>query len=145
MEALIRLARLDDIAAIFAIRTGVVENHLSMAELEQMGITPAAIAEAIEAGPCAWVAEVSGVPVGFSMVDDEEACLFAAFVLPEYEGQGLGRCLIAAAEQQLFQRHARIWLETAADSRACAVYRRLGWQVVEQLAQGDVRLEKVRC
>lgn len=142
MDAVIRLATISDIDAIFRIRTSVRENHLSQDQLTEMGITPEAISQAISEAPCAWVAEVSGVPVGFSMVDIEEGCVFAVFVFPEFEGYGLGRHLMYKAESFLFQRHQTIWLETAEASRASGFYRSLGWTPVKNLPNGDVRFEK---
>lgn len=142
MEKTIRLADQLDIKAIFDIRTSVKENHLSHDQLVEMGITPETIRQAILEAPCAWVAEVDGVPVGFSMADVEDGCVFAAFVLPEFERQGLGRSLMDRAEAFLFQHHQRIWLETAEASRASGFYRNLGWQPVENLPEGDIRFEK---
>lgn len=144
MEAVVRLARLADVDAIFKIRTSVQENHLSEDQLADMGITPEAISQAISETPCAWVAQVCGVPVGFSMVDIEDGCVFAVFVLPEFEGYGLGRNLMHKAESFLFQSHQKIWLETAEASRASGFYRNLGWQPVKNLGQGDIRFEKQR-
>ena len=126
----------------FKIRTSVRENHLSQDQLTEIGITPEAISQAISETPCAWVAEVGGVPVGFSMVDIEDGCVFAVFVLPEFEGYGLGRNLMHKAETFLFQRHQKIWLETAEASLASGFYRNLGWQPVKNLPEGDIRFEK---
>lgn len=144
MEKTIRTAREGDIDSIFNIRTSVRENHLSLDQLAQIGVTPDAIRDAISQAPCLWVAEVDGVVTGFSMADREDACVFAAFVLPEFEGHGLGRSLMEKAEAYLFEHHQTIWLETAEASRASGFYRKLGWQPVEHLAQGDVRFEKSR-
>lgn len=140
----IRQAHTADIDAIFHIRTSVRENALTLAELAALGIVPASIQAAIEAAPCAWVAECDGRVVGFAMVDLDDACLFAVFVLPPYEGLGIGGQLVQASEAALFQRHPRIWLETDAASKAAAVYQHLGWQVVAHVGDGDVRLEKQR-
>ncbi|MBF8776552.1 GNAT family N-acetyltransferase [Pseudomonas fulva] len=142
MDHSIRLANLADIDAIFDIRTSVHENHLSREQLAAMGISHITIRQAMLEAPCAWVAEVNGVPVGFSMVDVEDGCVFAAFVLPGFEGNGLGRKLMEQAETFLFQHHQTIWLETAEASRACGFYRHLGWQRVKDLTEGDVRFEK---
>ncbi|VVO22230.1 hypothetical protein PS834_04312 [Pseudomonas fluorescens] len=140
----IRVATPADINAIFDIRTSVRENHLSHEQLTEMGITPDAILHALQQAPCVWVAEVDGVAAGFSMADVEDGCVFAAFIRPEFEGHGLGRRLMAQAEALLFQHHQQIWLETAEASRANGFYQRLGWRVVEQLPQGDIRMEKHR-
>ncbi|MGJ7475859.1 GNAT family N-acetyltransferase [Pseudomonas fulva] len=144
MNHSIRLANLADIDAIFDVRTSVHENHLSREQLAAMGISPITVRQAILEAPCAWIAEVNGAPVGFSMADVEDGCVFAAFVLPGFEGNGLGRRLMEQAETFLFQHHQTIWLETAEASRACGFYRRLGWQPVKNLTEGDVRFEKSR-
>ncbi len=145
MTTSIRPATLSDIPALFTIRTCVTENALDLEQLAELGITPETIAEAINHSPCAWIAEVDGAPVGFSMVDGEDACVFAAFVLPGFEGRGIGRALMAQAEASLFADHAVIWLETAQASRASGFYRTLGWQVTQTLDDGDVRFEKKRA
>lgn len=144
MNSVIREATVDDIAAIFNIRTSVTQNHLSMSQLADMGVTPDAIHAAISSGPGLWVAEVDGVPVGFSMADVEDACVFAMFVLPAFEGRGLGRLLMAQAEACLFAHHDVIWLETAGDVaiRANGFYRALGWRPVDMQDNGDIRYEK---
>jgi GNAT superfamily N-acetyltransferase len=77
------------------------------------------------------VASEADEVLGFAMVDPETACLFAAFVLPEQEGRGMGRALIAACEAALFARHDMIWLETDGASRAAGIYQRLGWRVTQ--------------
>lgn len=144
MEILVRIGNGSDIGAIFDIRTSVKENHLSRDQLTEMGITPSAIRQAMAATPCLWIAEVDGIAAGFSMVDVEEACVFAAFVRPEFEGLGLGRSLMAKAEALLFKQHQTIWLETAEASRAAGFYRNLGWLPTERLPAGDIRFEKHR-
>ncbi|GGH48047.1 GNAT family N-acetyltransferase [Frigidibacter albus] len=144
MTAQIRPATVADVAGIFRVRLSVRENHLSLAQLAEMGITEASITQMIRAAPCAWVAVEGGAVIGFSMVDLEEGSLFAAFVLPLQEGRGLGKALVLAAEEALFGRHPVIWLETGAASRAAGFYRRLGWGHAQDIGEGDIRLEK-RC
>lgn len=142
MRFQIRPARPEDTEAIFRIRTSVVENTLSLAELADLGITPDAITAMITASPCAWLAISQGHAVGFAMIDADAACLFAAFVQPDQEGHGIGRALVETCEAALFQRHPLIWLETARDSRAAGFYRRLGWGSETPTGDGDIRLEK---
>ena len=141
---LIRPATIADVDAMFNVRTTVRENAMTIEELAGIGVTPAAIALAVESAPCAWVGEIQGDVVGFAMVDLETACLFAVFVLPEFEGQGIGKRLIQACEAALFDLHPVVWLETAKSSRAACVYRHLGWGREQDLGDGDVRLEKRR-
>ncbi len=130
---------------MFRIRTSVRENTLTVEELAQLGVTPESLAQAVSGAVCAWVAEVAGEPVGFSMVDLATACLFAAFVQPAHEGRGIGKRLIRVSEEALFQRHAVAWLETARNSRAAGVYRHLGWGNERDVGDGDVRMEKQRA
>ncbi|MFT4173941.1 MAG: GNAT family N-acetyltransferase [Rhodocyclaceae bacterium] len=141
----IRPARVTDVAALFKVRTSVRENALSTDELAQLGITPASIAQAIEHAACAWVATVDDEIVGFSMADLDSACLFAVFVLPHYEGRGIGSGLVEAGERALFESHPIAWLETAGNSRAARLYRHLGWGNERALDDGDIRLEKRRA
>jgi ribosomal protein S18 acetylase RimI-like enzyme len=129
---------------MFKVRTSVRENALTIDELTQIGVTPESIAQAIGSAPCSWVAVVDDEVVGFAMVDLDSACLFAAFVLPEHEGQGIGTSLIQACEVALFQRHSVVWLETAQSSRAACLYRHLGWGNEVEIGGGDIRLEKQR-
>ncbi|WRW33450.1 GNAT family N-acetyltransferase [Enterobacter wuhouensis] len=140
-----RLALPSDIKGIFDVRTSVKENHLSREEMERMGITESVVTNMIEKSRCAWVAEEGGKVTGFSMILPDEACLFAAFVLPKYEGRGLGRILVGLAEQEIFKHHEVAWLETDKNSRAAGFYRRLGWIEKGNVSESDIRLEKLRC
>lgn len=139
----IRAALASDVPGIFAVRTSVTENLLTAQQLADIGITPASIAQMIAATPCAWVAVQDGIVIGFAMIDWEEGALFAAFVLPRYEGFGIGKMLVRMAEDALFQHHTMIWLETGATTRAAGFYRHLGWQVLGEMG-GDLRMEKRR-
>jgi GNAT superfamily N-acetyltransferase len=69
---------------------------------------------------------------------------FAAFVLPKYEGLGIGTGLIKACESEIFKSHSVAWLETAQSSRAAKLYRHLGWINETEIGEGDVRMEKNR-
>jgi GNAT superfamily N-acetyltransferase len=144
MNIAIRDATNDDIPHIFEVRTSVRENHLSVAQMADLGITPEAIRAALEQAPCLWVAVHDDIVVGFSMSDMAQGCVFAAFVRPEWEGKGIGRRLLERAEDFLFARHACIWLNTDGVSRAAKVYERLGWAPVARLANGEIRFEKRR-
>ena len=145
MKTIIRPAHASDITAIFAIRTAVKENPLSREQLTEMGITPDAVLEMLSVPDCVWVAENNGITAGFAIADKEEGSIFALFVLPEYEGLGLGGKLMNDAEAALFQQHAQIWLETDSRSRAAAFYQRRGWEAVEQLTGTDKRYQKKRA
>ncbi|MCW6034535.1 GNAT family N-acetyltransferase [Pantoea sp. JK] len=140
----IRTARLSDIEGMFDVRTSVIENHLSREEMRQMGITESVVGDMVEKSLCAWVATENNKIIGFSMIFPDEGCLFAAFVLPEYEGKGIGRRLVMLAEQELFQHHDIAWLETDKNSRAAKFYMQLGWGNETDLNGTDIKLEKSR-
>ncbi|PKH26617.1 GNAT family N-acetyltransferase [Enterobacterales bacterium CwR94] len=144
MDVQIRPAIVADIPGLFHVRTSVTENKMTHAELAELGITEAAIVEMITADVCAWVAARGRDIIGFSMILPADGCLFAAFILPEAEGMGLGKRLVAAAEQALFTQHAMIWLETGKNTRAAGFYRHLGWENETDIGDGDIRLEKRR-
>ncbi len=144
MSIQVREARETDTGEIFAIRTSMAENHLSIEQLAEMGITQEAIAAMIAQGPCLWVAEIDRVPVGFSMVRDETGCVFGLFVRADHEGLGVGRLLLERAEHHLFAKFDEIWLETEIGSRAFTFYERAGWIPVEKRDRGLMKFVKVR-
>lgn len=147
MNTRIRQATPQDIDTLFAIRTSVVQNHLSREQMTELGITPDGLADSIRESPCVWIAEVNGEPAGFSMVDLDSGEVFAMFVRPAYENRGLGRQLMAAAEAALFERHDTLFLVTDGrdEIRANGFYQRLGWSVVDQVDGDDVRYQKSRA
>ncbi len=78
---------------------------------------------------------------------EDESSLFNIFVLPEYQGKGLGRAIIDVLEQdEYFLRAKRI--EIPASITACAFYRKMGYDYKNGVGQVDeeqlYRLEKFR-
>jgi len=140
----IRPATTSDISDIFAIRTSVRENRLSLEQLRHMGITEESISSIISGQDCAWIAEVNDMAVGFAMADVEEGCVFALFVRQEWGNQGVGKQLMEKVESFLLARHEAIWLETDGSSRAAGFYAHLGWKRAAELENGDIRFEKNR-
>lgn len=143
----LKAATPEDVETLFAIRCSVVQNHQSREELAELGVTPATVRAMIEGGDYVTVlAEVEGQPVGFSMAQCSEGYVFALFVRPEFEGQGIGRALMARAEAGL--RRAGVteaWLTTGADPalRALGFYRHLGWVEGGRFDDGQVLLRKI--
>jgi GNAT superfamily N-acetyltransferase len=141
----VREACAEDIPGIFHVRVSVRENHLDTEQLRQRGITPESIALDFEGGRKGWVAAAGGRVVGFSIGDAHTDSVWALFVLPEYEGQGLGRRLLNAAVSWLWECGAeRVWLATGPETRAEGFYRHLGWQATAVTPYGEVRFELPR-
>ena len=94
----IRPAKRSDIPAIFRVRTSVVVNLLTEAEMETIGITRQSVERMLEAGEAnAWCVDVGSEVVGFSLAFRNEREISALFVLPDYERRGFGSALLDEA------------------------------------------------
>jgi GNAT superfamily N-acetyltransferase len=145
-KAVIRAMRADDMSGTFRIRTSVTENALTLEQLERMGITPANVAASLKGRARGWVAEEEGVVVAFAIADGETRSIFALFVARGYEGRGLGRALLDRAVRWLqSESSGAIWLTTAPDTRAAALYVRRGFAVTGREPDGSLRLELKSC
>lgn len=78
---------------------------------------------------------------------EDESSLFNIFVLPEYQGQGIGRGIIETLEADEFFLRARR-VEIPASITACGFYRRMGYDYKGGIDRPDeerlYRLEKFR-
>ena len=135
-----------DVEDLFDIRCSVIENHQSRDELAEIGVTVPVVREMIESGDyVTTIADVDGRPVGFTMAQISEGYVFACFVRPGFEGRGIGRALMRAAEDGLRRAGVRrAWLSTGArdDLRAVGFYRHLGWHEDGFLEDGQIRFAK---
>lgn len=145
----IRRATIDDIDAIYYVRTSVKENHMSEAQLAEIGVTRETTKEAIlhDTLPI-WCAFINDELVGFSSVLPEERELFALFVLPAFEGKGIGSALHDVAVNWLFEKnpHEPINLNTEKTARAFRFYQERGWVLIQgaaksHMVEGDVLMQ----
>jgi len=78
---------------------------------------------------------------------EDESSLFTIFVLPEYQGRGIGRQIIETLEQDEFFLRARR-VEIPASITACQFYRKMGYDFKNGITSPDAeqlfRLEKYR-
>jgi GNAT superfamily N-acetyltransferase len=75
-----------------------------------------------------WIAEYDGEVVAFCYADKINGSIWALFVRPGHEGQGLAKSLLKQAADWLFELgHDRVQLSTAADTRADRFYAAQGW------------------
>ncbi|MES0883372.1 GNAT family N-acetyltransferase [Roseibium sp. SCP14] len=134
----LRKATIDDIPALSKVRSSVVENRLSDPSL----IGPRDYAWFIK-NTSIWLCELSGTVTGFSAADPRDGSIWALFVLPGKEGQGLGQALLESACSELRQAGWSVAkLSTDPDTRAEAFYRRNGWTETGRCSNGEVVFER---
>ena len=142
----LRSASASDAEMLFCIRCSVTENHQSREELASLGITGESVKEMIVSGDyVTTIADKDERPVGFTMAQISEGYVFACFVRPEFEGQGIGHALMDAAEEGLRKAGVKqAWLSTGPgqDLRAIGFYRYLGWADNGYLEDGQIRFAK---
>jgi GNAT superfamily N-acetyltransferase len=126
---------LEDIPAMHALRFGVRENRLS----DPSRVTPADYERRVAQPGASWVAEVSGSIAGFAIADFPSRSVWALFVNPDFEGQGIGRSLLRQVTQNLEAAGSgTIHLSTAAGTRAERLYAAAGWIRRGQLPNGEL-------
>ena len=143
----IRKAMPEDAADIFDVRCSVRENHMSREELSALGIRPETVGEMIAGGDyIVPVALAGGKIVAFAMAQISESYVFALFVHPEHEGQGLGRALMQVVESGLAEHGVvEAWLCTGSEPgiRAPGFYRHLGWVDSGIMEDGQLKFSKI--
>ncbi|AII51108.1 hypothetical protein N008_03805 [Hymenobacter sp. APR13] len=123
-----------------AVRLAVTENVLRDPAL----ITPADYADYLAQRGRGWVAEAeeSGRIVGFAVVDLQQHSVWALFVHPDFDQQGIGRKLHHLMLAWYFAHTPEpVWLSTDPGTRAEEFYRRQGWQATGRTGSGEVRFE----
>ncbi len=146
MTLVLRPATPADVPTLFAIRTAVRENHMSLDELAVAGMTPETVAGLVQSPKAGtWLALWDGHPAGFAMARQDPGDVFALFVLPDMEGRGVGGAFLAQAEAWLASRGlASTWLLTggAPGLRAATFYAARGWIAAGREADGQIRFTK---
>jgi GNAT superfamily N-acetyltransferase len=79
-----------DMPGITRVRVSVVENALTIEQLEERGVTEAGVAASFLADSKGWVALQGDEIIAFSIADRATHSIFALFVFPGYEGRGIG-------------------------------------------------------
>ena len=121
----IREATIADIPQIQVVRHAVKENQLSDPGL----VTDRDCEVYITQRGKGWVCEADGQIAGFAIADLQDHNIWALFLLPEYEGRGIGRQLHDTMLHWYFpQTKETVWLSTEAGTRAEKFYRRAGWK-----------------
>ena len=130
-----RQASVHDIPAMSRIRLSVNENRLR----DPTRITPQMYADFLEKDGRGWVALVDGEIVAFSYANRIDGSIWALFIDPRFEGQGLGKQLLSLATDWLFSLGFRqVTLSTGTHTRAAQFNTRLGWRLASSSAGDSV-------
>ncbi|NKM65313.1 GNAT family N-acetyltransferase [Rhizobium leguminosarum bv. viciae] len=134
---MLRQAIPSDVWALKSVRSSVVENVLADAtrvtddDYEWYVMNP---------GVAVW--EVNSNVVGFSAADPRTGNIWALFVAPGFERQGIGSTLLAEACTCLKSAGiGRAWLTTDPNTRAEKFYRAAGWKHVGE-KDGELLFER---
>jgi len=135
---IIREAVPEDIKQMQVVRNLVKENVLS----DPSVVTDEACYEYIAIRGKGWVCEVNQQIVGFAIADLKDNSIWALFVDPAFERQGIGRQLHTVMLDWYFSQTTKtVWLETAPNTRAEAFYRKSGWTAVGKYGAHDIKFE----
>ncbi len=131
-----REATLDDIAQIQVVRNAVKENRLSNPGL----VKNEDCARQLQVIGKGWVGEIDGLVAGFSILDISAKNIWALFVLPDFEKQGIGSHLHNIMVNWYYDRYVGpLWLSTAPGTRAEQFYIYKGWVKGGTTLKGETR------
>lgn len=135
---IIREATVNDITQIQVVRNSVKENMLSDPAL----VTDKDCEEFITLRGKGWVCEMDQRIVGFAIADLKENNIWALFLLPDYEGKGIGQILHNTMLDWYFScTQETVWLGTAFHTRAEQFYRKAGWKEVGLHGTKEIKFE----
>jgi GNAT superfamily N-acetyltransferase len=133
-----REAKIEDIKQIQIVRNSVKENTLSDPGL----VTDKDCEEFLTLRGKGWVCEVDSQIVGFAIVDLKDNNIWALFLKPEFEKQGIGKRLHDIMLNWYFnQTQDTVWLGTSPNTRAENFYRKSGWTAVGIQGKGEIKFE----
>jgi GNAT superfamily N-acetyltransferase len=134
----VRVATVADIDAMHRVRLAVRENVLS----NPVVVTRRHYRQALEHNGRGWVFEKNGEIVGFAIADKCRRNVWALFVHPEHERQGIGRVLHDAMMAWLFEADCRpVWLGTMPGTCAEQFYLSAGWSRSGERDNGEILFE----
>lgn len=133
-----REAEEHDIPRMQVIRNAVKENVLSdPGRIRNEDYVPY-----LGAAGKTWLCEWNQTVVGFAAADLQKNNIWALFVHPAFENQGVGKQLHALMLQWYFSTtDQKVWLSTAPASRAEEFYLRQGWTPAGTTPDGEVKFE----
>jgi GNAT superfamily N-acetyltransferase len=133
-----REAKIEDIGQIQIVRNSVKENILSNPDL----VTDKDCENFLTVRGKGWVCEVDNQIIGFAIADLKDNNIWALFLKPEFEKQGIGRRLHTIMLDWYFtQTKKNVWLGTAFNTRAEHFYRQAGWTEVGTHGAKEIKFE----
>lgn len=134
----LRLATVDDIDAMHAVRLAVRQNVLS----DETLVRPEHYRKMLEEFGRGWVYEESREVVAFGIADHTHRNIWALFVAQGFERRGIGSRLLKIMVTWLFEQSQEpVWLTTGRNTRAELFYRAAGWRVVGSATDAEIRFE----
>ncbi|MBK8556635.1 MAG: GNAT family N-acetyltransferase [Lewinellaceae bacterium] len=116
---LFREAQITDVAQLQRVRLAVRENQLS----DPSKVKDEDVVEYLTQKGAGWVCAAENEIVRFAIADLEGASIWALFVHPDYEKQGIGKTLHQIMLDWYFSKTIKtVWLSTAAETRAAVFY-----------------------
>ncbi|MEQ1585657.1 MAG: GNAT family N-acetyltransferase [Cyclobacteriaceae bacterium] len=138
MPKILREATVADIKQIFVARYSVKENMLSETDLVDENLCESYLTERGKG----WVCEMNGVIVGFAIADLKDNNIWALFLKPEYEKQGIGRQVHTIMLDWYFSQTPKtVWLGTNPNTRAELFYRKASWKEAGTHGDGEIKFE----
>ena len=133
-----RKALAEDVPAMHRVRVVVKENSLPNPDLIKLDDYKKFLTHRGNG----WVCESEGAIAGFAIVDLQEKNVWALFVMPGFEGKGIGKQLHDKMLDWYFSKTTEtIWLGTAPGTRAELFYRKAGWKQTALRPNGEIRFE----
>jgi GNAT superfamily N-acetyltransferase len=129
-----------DIDDILNIRISTTENHFSMEDLAEIGITPESVSQWLDGTIKGWLCEISNKSVAFAMGDSATGEVLVIAIFPEYEKRGIGKKLMIQLQDWLWSfDHKELWLWSNPDDavRAHGFYRNLGWHPTGEIKKNN--------
>ena len=138
MEFSIREATEKDIDQIQLIRRAVKENILPDPEIVSNEDCRIYITQRGKG----WVAESNDVILGFAIADLEDNNIWALFIHPDHEKQGIGKQLHDTMLSWYFDTgKSWVWLSTDPGTRAEGFYNSHNWTRTEELPNGEIKFK----
>ena len=134
----IREATVSDIPEMQIVRHSVTENVLS----DPSVVPDSAYIEYLTDRGKGWVASDKSMILGFAIVDLRDENVWALFMLPKFEGKGIGRSLHNTMLDFYFDTgKTTLWLGTEPGTRAERFYRKAGWRETGVHGKGEIKFE----